>query len=220
MPSDGRKERGRLQVCALISVFCGGVVVGSHFSTSTRSAATPPVLSPWEERGPPTKSELGQAGWTLLHTIAANFPDAPTEQQQSRMDAFLHALGHLYPCGLCASHFRRYTKQHPVATSSRAALSMWMCGVHNEVNVRNGKESYYCDIGVLDSRWKDCGCGGNHSSFAPPSSAPSEEADGSGTTKRKHGPWRRRRLHTGEVVPTRAATPSHHPPLEDRSGSG
>ena len=29
------------------------------------------------QRGPPSKEELGQAGWTLLHTLVANFPDAP-----------------------------------------------------------------------------------------------------------------------------------------------
>ena len=35
---------------------------------------------------------------------------------------------------------------------------MWLCRAHNEVNKRNGKEEFYCDMGVLDARWKDCGC--------------------------------------------------------------
>ena len=49
----------------------------------------------------------------------------------------------------------------PPDTSGREGLSRWMCGAHNEVNKRNGKEAFYCDIEVLDARWKDCGCGGN-----------------------------------------------------------
>ena len=44
---------------------------------------------------PPKQSQ--QAGWTLLHVMAANTPK-PTEQESARVDAFLHALGHLYLC--------------------------------------------------------------------------------------------------------------------------
>ena len=46
-----------------------------------------------------------------------------------------------------------------------AALFFWEA--HNDVNLRNNKETYYCDLGVLDSRWKDCGCG--HNATAPSS---------------------------------------------------
>ena len=74
------------------------------------------------------------------------------------MTSFLQALGHVYPCSTCASHFRQHYTQHPIDASSRTALSMWVCEAHNEVNVRNGKEPFYCDMGVLDARWKDCGC--------------------------------------------------------------
>ena len=51
-----------------------------------------------------------------------------------------------------------------------------MCAAHNEVNVRNAKEPFYCDIGVLDARWKDCGCGGNKTSSAA-SEAPAVAAE-------------------------------------------
>ena len=118
-----------------------------------------PPSSAFEERGPPTKQELGQAGWTLLHTMAANFPDEPTERQSKRIEAFMRGLGDFYPCPVCAAHFRGYMLAHPVPSQSRKSLSLWLCGAHNEVNKRNGKEEYYCDADVLDARWKDCGCG-------------------------------------------------------------
>ena len=53
-------------------------------------------------------------------------------------------------------------------SGSREGLSLWLCEAHNEVNLRNGKEAFFCDMGVLDARWKDCGCDhkANHSSSA------------------------------------------------------
>ena len=135
----------------VLIVFAAGAFFGSRtWRTAPPSPPPlPPQRSPYEERGPPTKQELGQAGWTLLHTMAANFPERPTARQQARAVAFLRALGDLYPCELCASHFRMHMQQHPIASTSREELSLWMCEAHNEVNVRNGKEAYYCDIGVL-----------------------------------------------------------------------
>lgn len=191
----------------VLIVFAAGAFFGSRtWRTAPPSPPPlPPQRSPYEERGPPTKQELGQAGWTLLHTMAAKFPERPTARQQARAVAFLRALGDLYPCELCASHFRMHMQQHPIASTSREELSLWMCEAHNEVNVRNGKEAYYCDIGVLDSRWKDCGCG-----HATNTSALRAEAGGSPTAAvaarpsprgaagaggAANGPARRRRLH-------------------------
>jgi hypothetical protein len=145
----------------------GCFTLGCYFGSGLRWCDEPPPppaappRSQFEERGPPSKQEMGQAGWTLLHAMAANFPEAPTQVQRERAEAFLHALGHLYPCPVCAAHFRQFYEKRPIASSSRTALSMWLCAAHNEVNLRNGKEEYFCDLGVLDARWKDCGCGGN-----------------------------------------------------------
>ena len=118
-----------------------------------------------DERGPPTKEELGNAGWTLLHTLAANFADAPTPRQQQRADVFFRALGDLYPCPTCAGHLREYMEAHPVESATRTALSLWVCRAHNDVRRRQRKEAFYCDMGVLDARWKDCGC--NSTAAAP-----------------------------------------------------
>ena len=170
-------RRKDAMVC-LVAVFAGGFYAGHLTSRPSKppsagtAASPPPSGNSYEERGPPSKQELGQAGWTLLHTMAANFPEQPTARQQSRMETFLHVLGDHYPCEVCASHFRRHAAANPIAARSRRELSLWMCAAHNEVNVRNGKEAYYCDLGVLDSRWKDCGCGTNHTSPSAPPATP------------------------------------------------
>lgn len=144
----------------LVATFALGCLC-SHTFTKNPTCGTlrPPPPPSIEERGPPTKQELGQCGWTLLHTMAANYPEDPTGKQRARAESFLRALGDLYPCPTCAAHLRGYMAEHPVTSASRQQLSMWLCGAHNDVNVRNGKEAFYCDLGVLDARWKDCGCG-------------------------------------------------------------
>ena len=136
--------------------------------------------------------------------MAANFPEQPTPRQQNRMETFLQVLGDFYPCEVCASHFRKHAAEHPIVTTSRKDLSLWICEAHNEVsrrdpqpraaprhpvppkrnptriasrarwtqvNVRNGKDAYYCDLGVLDARWKDCGCGHNTTSSSSAASS-------------------------------------------------
>lgn len=38
-------------------------------------------------------------------------------------------------------------------TRSRHALSQWLCGIHNDINVRLGKPEFDCSR--VDERWKD-----------------------------------------------------------------
>jgi hypothetical protein len=190
--NSARRCDGSAAVVALLVAFALGVYTGARLSQQGQTRLQPSPPPSLEERGPPSKAELGTAGWTLLHTMAANYAEAPTAQQRRRIEVFLHALGDLYPCPVCAAHFRQHTVEHPIASASRGSLSLWLCEAHNEVNVRNGKEPFYCDLGVLDvpfaagsnaadpsfekltvsvfairthqARWKDCGCGGNHTS--------------------------------------------------------
>eukprot|EP00879_Flechtneria_rotunda_P014243 GHRR01014880.1.p1 GENE.GHRR01014880.1~~GHRR01014880.1.p1 ORF type:complete len:316 (+),score=108.38 GHRR01014880.1:504-1451(+) len=97
--------------------------------------------------------ELGRSTWTLLHSIAAYYPDNPTPQQQQQMHQFIAALGEFYPCQECAGHLRRELKELPPAVGSAAELSDWMCRLHNMVNVRLGKPEFDCS--VVFQRWRD-----------------------------------------------------------------
>ena len=55
---------------------------------------------------PLDRSELGKSSWDLLHTIAANYPDQPSEEQQRQMTAFIEGLAAFYPCIHCAKDFQ------------------------------------------------------------------------------------------------------------------
>ena len=55
---------------------------------------------------PVERDVLGRHSWTLLHSIAANVPDKPTQHQQKELGQFMTTLSNFYPCQFCAEEFR------------------------------------------------------------------------------------------------------------------
>lgn len=106
----------------------------------------------------PSKREIGNAGWTLIHSIAANYPEKPSEGDQYHAKAFLRSIGKLYPCKRCRQHFARYLAASPPVLTSRNEFLQWTCGAHNQVNKREGKPEFSCSMPSLEHRWGDCGC--------------------------------------------------------------
>jgi Erv1 / Alr family len=54
---------------------------------------------------PLDKEELGRSTWNLIHTVAAYYPDSPSEADKENARNFILALSHLYPCEVCRSDF-------------------------------------------------------------------------------------------------------------------
>lgn len=63
---------------------------------------------------PLSRSELGESAWDLIHTVAATYPDNPSEEDKQLMIHFINAIARFYPCGICAKDFQRQLKKHPV----------------------------------------------------------------------------------------------------------
>ncbi|XP_039137298.1 FAD-linked sulfhydryl oxidase ERV1 [Dioscorea cayenensis subsp. rotundata] len=105
---------------------------------------------------PLTKEELGRATWTLLHTIAAQYPDNPTRQQKHDVKELMAILSRIYPCKECADHFKEVLKANPVQAGSQAELSQWLCHVHNVVNRSLGKLVFPCQR--VNARWGKLDC--------------------------------------------------------------
>jgi len=63
---------------------------------------------------PPTKDTIGRSSWTLLHTMAAWYPDSPTPDEENKMKSFVDALSIFYPCSYCATDFQENIKKVPV----------------------------------------------------------------------------------------------------------
>jgi|MDSY01.2.fsa_nt_gb FAD-linked sulfhydryl oxidase len=104
---------------------------------------------------PPGREQLGSATWSLLHTTAAWFPDAPKESEKRAARQLIESLAVLYPCTHCAEDFRQAVKDTPPIVDSRADLALWACMQHNLVNEKLGKPKYDCSLSKLDERWRD-----------------------------------------------------------------
>ncbi|KAF6005414.1 hypothetical protein F1559_004934 [Cyanidiococcus yangmingshanensis] len=114
---------------------------------------------PVQDGKPPTRAELGRAGWTLIHTIAANYPEVPTPDTRAHARQFIQSFAALYPCPACREHFEAYVRTHPPLVDTREDFVKWSCRAHNAVNLRLGKPTIPCtDVQALDKRWRDCHC--------------------------------------------------------------
>lgn len=105
-----------------------------------------------------TRAELGRSTWTLLHRLAAAFDKNPTPARSADAVQFFSLLSTLYPCPDCAAHLREALDARPVDARSNVALSLWLCALHNEVNVRLRKPVFPCELDALKEKWGSCGC--------------------------------------------------------------
>lgn len=102
---------------------------------------------------PVSRDELGQATWTLLHTVGAQFPERPTRQQRRAVTQLVQSLQHVYPCHSCAQHWQSVLKEFgPPKVRSGTELRTWLCEMHNVVNQSVGKRKFDCSW-QLEERW-------------------------------------------------------------------
>lgn len=96
---------------------------------------------------------MGRATWTFLHTMAAYYPENPSQNEQDSMMGFIDGLSKFYPCNYCAEHLRDEIKlRNPPKVGSNVQLSEWFCQIHNEVNERQGKPRFDCSKVMM--RWR------------------------------------------------------------------
>ncbi|EGO00671.1 hypothetical protein SERLA73DRAFT_133642 [Serpula lacrymans var. lacrymans S7.3] len=88
--------------------------------------------------------------------MTLRYPEKPTQDEKEAFASYIYLTSRLYPCGDCATEFQALLQTFPPQTSGRRAASQWLCSVHNEVNIRLGKEVFDC--AHLDENY-DCGCG-------------------------------------------------------------
>ena len=100
---------------------------------------------------PLSRDQLGRNSWSLLHTMAAYYPEKPTPDQQKDVKTFIETFSRLYPCEHCAQDFQRDIALEPPQTQSQQSLSQWFCRIHNKVNQKLGKKLFDCK--KVDERW-------------------------------------------------------------------
>ena len=105
-----------------------------------------------------SKEDLGRATWLLLHSIASQYPDEPTEREKRDAKNLINAMATLYPCRECQTHFKTVIEKQPPEVESSVSFQEWMCKVHNAVNEKLGKELFDC--AKIDERWGGVECFG------------------------------------------------------------
>jgi FAD-linked sulfhydryl oxidase len=113
------------------------------------SEAITPAVAANRSNCPPDVEQLGNSAWTLLHTIAASYPDNPSTTQKEDLRGFMRTFSRLYPCWVCAEDFQAYIQKEQTKVGSRAEFGGWLCNAHNEVNRKLGKKEFDC------SRWEE-----------------------------------------------------------------
>ncbi len=73
-----------------------------------------------------------------LHTIAAYYPESPSEQEKEAARRLFASVSVLYPCPHCAADFVEAIAEQPPDVESRRALVLWTCEQHNRVNAKLG----------------------------------------------------------------------------------
>eukprot|EP00457_Paulinella_chromatophora_P015817 gb/GEZN01016499.1/.p1 GENE.gb/GEZN01016499.1/~~gb/GEZN01016499.1/.p1 ORF type:complete len:182 (-),score=31.05 gb/GEZN01016499.1/:220-765(-) len=134
-----------------------GAHSGKKKAAGALSTEAPSPFPPYPVQPPPSLTTLGQSGWTLLHSMAAYYPDTPSQQDRKQMSSFLHGVARFFPCEFCALHMQEWCHEQPPehAVSSRENLSVWMCKLHNDVNRNKRKPEFPCTLRQLDMRWRD-----------------------------------------------------------------
>lgn len=99
-----------------------------------------------------TKEIVGQSLWTYLHTSVAN--KRINDDGLGIIANFVDNIQFTHPCLDCSSDFLSVLSVHPrPLILSRESVSIWICNLHNEINKRIGKDSFSCDLNVLDDFW-------------------------------------------------------------------
>jgi len=52
------------------------------------------------------REQLGRHAWFYLHTIAATYPQFPTDEDKSAVRMLMESFGQLFPCKLCRRHLQ------------------------------------------------------------------------------------------------------------------
>lgn len=143
-------------------------VAGAGKTVSAQNQSAMPVISGKKEAGspipellpggykkdyPPDVEKLGRSSWSLLHSVAATYPENPSNKQQADLKQFLKLFGNFYPCWYCGGDFEKYMEKKEPTTESQDAFGKWLCDAHNDVNKKLGKPRFDCNL--WKQRWRD-----------------------------------------------------------------
>jgi FAD-linked sulfhydryl oxidase len=99
-----------------------------HPTTPQTQTTTPQFKSTALLEAPPDLQELGRSTWTLLHTIAAYYPERPSDAKKESVGSFITDISKIFPCHECASDFQQVLQDSPPKLDNRypAIISLYL----------------------------------------------------------------------------------------------
>jgi len=98
----------------------------------------------------------GPLGWATLHTIAALYPDFPSQYELELLNRFLISFMNTILCPSCLQHFNDmvtlYTQRYPSWKNSRRTVCEFVFRAHNTVNRRTYKKVYTLQESIAELR--------------------------------------------------------------------
>lgn len=86
----------------------------------------------------------GPHAWTFLHAITFTYPMHPSQSEKMHYFNFFKEIEHVLPCSICSKHFgekmKFVTNYENEIFNNNLSLAKWLVNVHNDVNIRNGKQ--------------------------------------------------------------------------------
>ena len=96
----------------------------------------------------------GPLGWVTLHTIAALYPDFPSQFELELLNRFLSSFTSTILCPSCLQHFTEmvalYTQRYPTWKNSRRTVCEFVFRAHNTVNKRTHKKVYSLEDSIAE----------------------------------------------------------------------
>ena len=96
----------------------------------------------------------GPLGWATLHSVAACYPDSPTDREKGSLLRWIIAFRETILCPSCQAHFTgmfdSYIHKYPHWWDSRKDFSEFVFRAHNTVNTRTNKKIYSLSESVAE----------------------------------------------------------------------
>lgn len=80
-------------------------IPSSQTANKTENSASSTQSSYYDDC-PLFRDQFGKVAWSYLHTMAAHYPQNPTETQMTKMKDFIETFTMFFPCKHCADDFR------------------------------------------------------------------------------------------------------------------
>lgn len=86
-------------------------------------------------KSPPT-TVWGPYFWYVIHTVAFNYPENPTDYNKMSYKNFFESFSNVLPCKKCREHYQTHLSRHPISPflDNNKLLNKWVIDLHNLVN--------------------------------------------------------------------------------------